>query len=54
MGNVFYNCIKAVFEEEDNTGIWLSAQMGRNIGTVSQWMLNKVQPSVARLYDIAY
>ena len=28
-------------------------QMGRNIGTVSRWMTNKVQPSVEQLYDIA-
>jgi transcriptional regulator with XRE-family HTH domain len=27
--------------------------MGRNIGTVSRWMTNKVQPSVEQLYDIA-
>jgi transcriptional regulator with XRE-family HTH domain len=26
--------------------------MGRNIGTVSRWMTNKVQPSVEQLYDI--
>jgi transcriptional regulator with XRE-family HTH domain len=27
--------------------------MGRNLGTVSRWMTNKVQPSVEQLYDIA-
>ena len=31
--------------EKEKTGIWLSEQMGHNIGTVSRWMTNKVQPS---------
>jgi transcriptional regulator with XRE-family HTH domain len=39
--------------EKEKTGTWLSEQMGRNIGTVSRWMTNKVQPSVEQLYDIA-
>ena len=45
--------VKAVLAEKDKTGTWLSEQMGRNIGTVSRWMTNKVQPSVEQLYDIA-
>lgn len=53
MDNPHYNCIKAVLTEKDKTGTWLSEQMGRNIGTVSRWMTNKVQPSVEQLYDIA-
>ncbi len=53
MDNPHYIRIKAVLAEKDKTGTWLSEQMGRNIGTVSLWMTNKVQPSVEQLYDIA-
>jgi transcriptional regulator with XRE-family HTH domain len=49
-----YNRIKSVLAEKNKTGIWLSEQMGRNIGTVSRWMTNKVQPSVEQLYEIAH
>ena len=48
-----YNQIKVVLAEKEKTGTWLSEQMGRNIGTVSRWMTNKIQPSVEQLYDIA-
>ena len=48
-----YNRIQAVLAEKDKTGTWLSEQMGRNLGTVSRWMTNKVQLSVEQLYDIA-
>jgi transcriptional regulator with XRE-family HTH domain len=49
-----YNRIKAVLAENDKTGTWLSEKMDRNIGTVSRWMTNKVQPSVEQLYEIAH
>ena len=49
-----YNRIKSVLAEKNKTGTWLSEQMGRNLGTVSRWMTNKVQPSVEQLYDIAH
>ena len=45
--------VKIVLAEKEKTGTWLSEQMGRNLGTVSRWMTNKVQPSVEQLYDIA-
>ena len=48
-----YNRIKSVLAEKNKTGTWLSEKMGRNLGTVSRWMTNKVQPSVEQLYDIA-
>ena len=49
-----YNRIKSVLAEKTKTGTWLSEQMGRNLGTVSRWMTNKVQPSVEeQLYEIA-
>ena len=53
MDNVRYNRIKAVLAEKERTGTWLSEQMGRNLGTVSRWMTNKIQPSVEQLFDIA-
>ena len=49
-----YNRLKVVLAEKEKTGTWLSEQMGRNIGTVSRWMTNKVQPSVEQLYEIAH
>ena len=39
---------------EEKTGTWISEHMGRNLGTVSRWMTNKVQPSVEQLYEIAH
>lgn len=48
-----YNHIKSVLAEKNKTGTWLSEQMGRNFGTVSRWMTNKVQPSIEQLYEIA-
>ena len=53
MDRQHYNRLKIVLAEKEKTGTWLSEQMGRNIGTVSRWMTNKVQPSVEQLYDIA-
>jgi transcriptional regulator with XRE-family HTH domain len=53
MNYAYYNRIKSVLADKDKTGTWLSEQMGRNLGTVSRWMTNKVQPSVGQLYDIA-
>lgn len=54
METVRYNRIKVVLAEKEKTGTWLSEQMNRNIGTVSRWMTNKVQPSVEQLYEIAH
>jgi transcriptional regulator with XRE-family HTH domain len=48
-----YNRIKYVLVEKNNTGIWLSEQMGCNLGTVSRWITNKFQPSVEQMYDMA-
>ena len=45
--------IMFVLAKKNKTGTWLSEKMGLNLGTVSQWMTNKVQTSVERLYDIA-
>ncbi len=48
-----YNRLKSVLAEKNKTGTWLSQQIGSNLGTVSQWMTNKVHPSVEQLYEIA-
>ncbi|MBR1934088.1 MAG: helix-turn-helix transcriptional regulator [Prevotella sp.] len=53
MDRPHYNRLKVVLAEKEKTGTRLSEQMGRNIGTVSRWMTNKVQPSVEQLYEIA-
>lgn len=52
--NTHYNRIKVVLAEKNKTGTWLSEQVGRNIGTVSRWVTNKVQPSIEQLYEIAH
>ena len=44
---------KKVLAENEKTGTRFSEQMGRNIGTISRWMTNKVQPSAEQLYDNA-
>ena len=49
-----YNRLKIVLAEKEKTGTRLSELMGRNIGTESRWMTNKVQPSVEQLYEIAH
>ena len=45
-----YNWLRIVLAEKEKTGTRLSELMGRNIGTESRWMTNKVQPSVEHLY----
>lgn len=47
------NRLKMVLVMKEKTGTWHSKQMGRNLEMVSRWMTNKVQPSLAQLYDIA-
>ena len=44
--------LKLVLTEKNNIGTWFSEQMGRNLDILSEWMTNKVQPSVEQLYDI--
>ena len=53
MDRPHYNRLKIVLAEKEKTETRLSEQMGRNVGTVSRWMMNKVQPSVEQLYEIA-
>ncbi|MBR5060886.1 MAG: helix-turn-helix transcriptional regulator [Prevotella sp.] len=49
-----YNSLKVILAEKEKTYTWHSEKMGRNIGTVSRWMTNKVQPSIEQLYEIAH
>jgi transcriptional regulator with XRE-family HTH domain len=53
MGRPHYNRLKIVLAEKEKTETWLSEQVGKNIGTISRWMTNKVLPSVEQLYEIA-
>ena len=46
--------VKILLAEKERTGTWLSEQMGLNIGTVSRWMTNKIQPSVELLGSGAF
>lgn len=47
------NRIKVVLAEQNRSGKWLAAQLGKTDTTVSRWVQNKVQPSVEQLFDIA-
>lgn len=48
-----YNRLKMILVKKERIGTWLSEQMGHNISTVSDWMTNKVQPSVEQFYVVA-
>lgn len=39
--------------EQGKTSRWLAEQIGRQENTVSRWCLNKVQPSLPQLTEIA-
>ena len=47
------NRIKVVLAEQNRSGKWLAAQLGKTDTTISRWVQNKVQPSVEQLFDIA-
>lgn len=51
--NKSYNRIKIVLAEQGKTNRWLAEQIGRQENTVSRWCLNKVQPSLPQLTEIA-
>ena len=48
-----YNRIKIVLVEQGKTNRWLAEQIGKQENTVSRWCLNKVQPSLPQLIEIA-
>ena len=48
-----YNRIKVVLVEQGKTSRWLAEQIGKRENTISRWCLNKVQPSLPQLTEIA-
>ena len=48
-----FNRIKVVLAEKERTNKWLAEKIGRVENTVSRWCLNKSQPSMAQLNEIA-
>lgn len=46
------NRLKLLMAEKNKVGTWFSEEMGRNLGTFSRWVINKVQPSVEQLSEI--
>lgn len=48
-----YNRIKVVLVEQGKTSRWLAEQIGKQENTISRWCLNKVQPSLPQLTEIA-
>lgn len=48
-----YNRIKVVLVEQGKTSRWLAEQIGRQENTISRWCLNKVQPSLPQLAEVA-
>ena len=48
-----YNRIKVVLVEQGKTSRWLAEQIGKCENTVSRWCLNKVQPTLPQLTEIA-
>ena len=47
------NRIKVVLVEQGKTSRWLAEQIDKCENTVSRWCLNKVQPSLPQLIEIA-
>ena len=47
------NRLKIVLVEQEKTGKWLSEQLGRSNCTVSKWCINKAQPDLKTLNEIA-
>jgi len=48
-----YNRIKVVLVEQGKTNRWLAERIGKQENTISRWCLNKVQPSLPQLTEIA-
>lgn len=47
------NHLRVVLADKQITNKWVAGEMGVNEMTVSRWRINKVQPSVAQLVEIA-
>ena len=48
-----FNRIKIVLVEQNKTGKWLAAQLGKSVCTVSKWCSNSAQPDLKTLNEIA-
>lgn len=48
-----YNRIKEVLEKQELTQTWLSEQLDLDFVTVTRYVNNHRQPSIATLFDIA-
>lgn len=46
------NRIKAVLADKKRSNKWLTEQLGRNPGTVSEWCTNTIQPNLETLVEI--
>lgn len=51
--NIAENRLKVVLAEQNKTSRWLAKELGKSENTISRWCLNKVQPSLQQLNDIA-
>lgn len=47
------NRIKVVLADKKRTNNWLAEQLGKDLGTVSKWCTNTVQPNLETLVEIA-
>lgn len=53
MDEIFINRLKVVLAEKRKTNRWLAEQLGVNEATVSRWVNNRQQPSLATFRKIA-
>ncbi|NJO24493.1 MAG: helix-turn-helix transcriptional regulator [Bacteroidia bacterium] len=53
MDKPLLNRLKVVLAEKRKTNRWLAQQLGYNETTVSRWVNNKQQPSLATFHRIA-
>lgn len=47
------NRLKVVLAEKKRTNKWLAEQLGKDLGTVSKWCTNTMQPNLETLVEIA-
>ena len=51
--NIYPNRIRVVLAEQRLTNRWLADKMGVTEITVSRWVTNKLQPSMAQFIEIS-
>ena len=51
--NIYPNRIRVVLAEQRLTNRWLADKMGVTEITVSRWVTNKIQPSMAQFIEIS-